>query len=60
METFGYLEIFDFEIWILDFLSFIQWRVLTRDAEPWHFWLAPAPAPAPGKHSGSGSGSGYE
>ena len=32
--------------------------IITRDAEPWHFWSAPAPAPAPGKYSGSGSGSG--
>ena len=33
-------------------------RVPIRDAEPWHFWSAPAPAP--GKYSGSGSGSGSE
>ena len=31
-----------------------------RDAEPRHFWSAPAPAPALGQHSGSGSGSGSE
>ena len=36
------------------------YNVITRDAEPWHFWSAPAPAPAPGKLSGSDSGSGSE
>ena len=37
----------------------LLWHIVkSRDAEPWHFWSAPAPAPAPGKQSGSGSGSG--
>ena len=39
-------------------LSKVNLTVRSRDAEPWHFWSAPAPAPAPGKQSGSGSGSG--
>ena len=38
----------------------LRFWIITRDAEPWHFWSAPAPAPAPGKHSGSDSGSGSE
>ena len=37
--------------------ALLRGKLWIRDAEPWHFWSAPAPAPAPGQHSGSGSGS---